>query len=118
MKKKEILKDGVLNEKRMTVIGIKTILELNSEIGLPKAVIKLAKVEAKTGLTSAPTIVVERFVDAELHYTKDIILNSIPNSIVSKLNLTGIEKVFVRHPKYSPMTMVMATKKEISNAGK
>lgn len=103
----------ILEEVFVTIHGKATIPELNKQLGLPKAILKYAKVEARTGLTSKPTVVVDRFVDGELFYTKDVVIRGIPKSVLIKLDYSGIATEYVRHPTYSPDKMIKATEKEI-----
>jgi len=103
----------LLDQRHLTIDGKFTIPELNRKYGLPKAILKYAKVEALTGLTSKPTIIVERFVDGELFYTKDIVIRGIPKSVLLVMDHNGISVEYVRHPTYNPEKMIKASEKEI-----
>ena len=103
----------LLDQRHLTIDGKFTIAELNRKYGLPKAILKYAKVEALTGLTSKPTMIVERFVDGELFYTKDIVIRGIPKSVLLVMDHNGISVEYVRHPTYNPEKMIKATEKEV-----
>lgn len=83
------------------------------QFGQPKAIFKYAKVEALTGLTSTPTVLVERFIDGELFFRKDLVIRGIPKSILLLSDYNGIETQYIRHPSYDPSKMIRATKVEI-----
>ena len=104
----------LLEERFVTIKGKATIPELNKILGLPKAVLKYAKVEARTGLVTKSTVEVERFVDGELQYTKDIVIRGISKSLLVQMDYSGISIEYVRHPTYNPEKMIKATEKEIS----
>jgi PHP family Zn ribbon phosphoesterase len=109
--------EELLEQKFLTVDGKKTIPELTKMYGNPIAVMKYAKVEALTGLTSKPTVIVERFIDGELHYTKDIVVRGIGKSLLVKMDHGVVRVEYIRHSMYNPEKMVRATEKEIMVAG-
>lgn len=111
-KAEEKLQD-VLTERRMTVLGWKSINELNEELGLPTAVIEMAKVEARTGMTGKPFVKVDRFVDGKLEYRADLVIKGLSEAIVKQCPYGGIQARRVRHPRYDGGSMPRATKKEI-----
>ena len=100
----------------ITVYGKMAIPEMTKQFGTPKAIMKYAKVEALTGLVSNPTIVVERFIDGELFFRKDLVVRGIPKSLLLLCDYNGIEVIYIRHPTYDPSKMVKASKKEIKEA--
>ncbi len=103
----------ILAERRITVLGWRTIEQLNKELGLPIAVIEMAKVEARTGMTGKPFIKVSRFVDGKLEYRPDLVIKGLNETVVKQLPYSGIQVRKVRHPKYDGGSMPKATKKEI-----
>jgi len=105
----------LLAQRFVTAYGKYTIPQLISKFGAPKAVIKIAKVEAKTGLASKPTVVVERFVDGELHFRNNVVIPGIQKYLLLQMDYSGIETQYVRHPTYNPANMVKATEKEINS---
>jgi len=109
----EIKVKELLDQRHLTVNGKFTIPELNKLHGLPKAILKYAKVEALTGLTSKPTVVVERWVDGELFYAENLVIRGIPKSVLLQMDYNGITTEYVRHPTYTPDNMIRATEKEI-----
>jgi len=113
MEPKKDKKQELLDQRHLTVNGKFTIPELNKLHGLPKAILKYAKVEALTGLTSKPTVVVERWVDGELFYTEQIVIRGIPKSVLLQMEYNGIATEYVRHPTYSPDKMIKASDKEV-----
>jgi len=92
----------LLDQRHLTIDGKFTIPELNLKYGLPKAILKYAKVEALTGLTSKPTMIVERWVDGELFYTEQVVIRGIPKSVLLQMEYNGITTEHVRHPTYDP----------------
>lgn len=103
----------LLDQRHLTVDGKFTIAELNRKYGLPKAILKYAKVEALTGLTSKPTMIVERWVDGELFYTEQVVIRGIPKSVLLHMEYNGITTEYVRHPTYDPSKMIKASDKEV-----
>lgn len=103
----------LLDQRHLTVDGKFTIPELNQKYGLPKAILKYAKVEALTGLTSTPTTTVERWVDGELFYTEQVVIRGIPKSVLLQMEYNGIATEYVRHPTYDPAKMIKASDKEV-----
>lgn len=108
----------LLDQRHTTIYGKFTITELNRIYGSPKAILKYAKVEALTGLTSTPTIIVERFVDGELFYNENLVIRGISKSVLLQMDHNGISVEYVRHPTYNPEKMIKATEKEILSVGK
>lgn len=100
----------------MTVKGKATIPQLIMEFGEPVIVKKYSKVEARTGGTEKPFIVVERLVDIELKFTDRIVIRGIPQKILLDIPYSGIVIKWVRHPGYKPEDMPKATKAEIRKA--
>ena len=113
MEPKKYKVQELLDQRHLTIDGKFTIPELTQKYGLPKVILKYAKVEALTGLTSKPTVVVERWVDGELFFTDKIVIRGIPKSVVLQMDHNGITVEYVRHPTYSPDKMIKATEKEI-----
>ena len=105
----------LLSQVHLTAYGKMTIPQMVRKFGVPKAILKYAKVEAKTGLTGKPTMVVERFIDGELFFQKDVVINGIEKSLLLQMDYSVIETQYVRHPTYKPSTMVKATDKEIKD---
>jgi len=103
----------LLDQRHLAVGGKFTITELNQKYGLPKAILKYAKVEALTGLTSKPTIIVERWVDGELFYTEHIVIRGISKSVLLLMECNGIAVEYVRHPTYDPSKMIKASDREV-----
>lgn len=103
----------LLDQRHTTIDGKFTITELNQIYGLPKAILKYAKVEALTGLTSTPTIKVERFIDGELFYNDNLVIRGISKSVLLQMDHNGIVVDYVRRPTYNPEKMIKATEKEI-----
>ena len=103
----------LLDQRHLTVDGKFTIPELNRKYGLPKAILKYVKVEALTGLTSKPTMIVERWVDGELFYTEQVVIRGIPKSVLLHMEYNGITTEYVRHPTYDPSKMIKASEKEV-----
>lgn len=103
----------LLDQRHLTIDGKFTIPELTRKYGLPKAILKYAKVEALTGLTSKPTVVVERWIYGELFFTDKIVIRGIPKSVLLQLDHNGISVEYVRHPTYSSDKMIKASEKEI-----
>jgi len=106
----------LLAQRHLTVHGKMTIPQMIAKFGAPLAVLKYAKVEAKTGLVSKPTVVVERFVDGELVFRNDLVVTGISKSLLLKMDYAGIETQYVRHPTYNPASMIKATDKEINSS--
>jgi hypothetical protein len=102
-----------MDQKFLTVHGRLTIPQLTEELGLPTAILKYAKVEAKTGQCANATIEVERFIDGELVFSKDVVIPGISKALILLTDYSGISIVYVRHPSYNPATMVKANEKEI-----
>lgn len=105
----------LLSQRFLTAYGKYTIPQLTSKFGAPKAILKYAKVEAKTGLVGKPTMIVDRFVDGELFFQKDVVVSGISKDKLLQMDYDGIETVYVRHPTYNPANMVKATDKEIND---
>lgn len=72
--KKEVKLQDFMEGMRLTVFGWKSIMELNKELGLPTAVMEMARIEVRTGFVSKPFIKVDRFVDGKLVYRPDIVI--------------------------------------------
>lgn len=106
-------KERFLAQRFLTVMGWFTVSELIKKFGNPKAVIEIARVELKTKKTGKPTVVAKRKVDVKLVFRRDIVLSSVPEYILNQIELSGTEEVIIRHPKYSPEKMPMATAKEM-----
>lgn len=98
----------------LTVEGKATIPQLIKEFGKPQIIKKYAKVEVRTGSTRKPTIVVERFIDAVLKITDQIVIPNIPRKILLDIPHSGIVIEWIRHPSYKPEDMPKATKAEIN----
>lgn len=96
-----------------TVYGNLTIPKIIKQLGTPKAILRYAKVEALTGLTSTPTVLVERFIDGELFFRKDLVIRGISKSILLLSDYNGIEIQYVIHPNYDPSKLIKATKAKI-----
>jgi len=105
----------LLAQRFVTTYGKYTIPQLISKFGGPKAVIKIAKVEARTVLVEKPTMIVERFIDGELHFRNDVVIPWIQKELLLQMDYSGIETKHVRHPTYNPANMVKATDKEIND---
>lgn len=101
-----------------TISGKKSIDELYSEIGLPVAVSKYARFEAKTNSTKKPFVTVERYMDGELRFNNQIIIKGIKKTILLVVPNCGMKIEYVRHPSYNPSKPPMATDKEILEANK
>jgi len=115
-KEKKLSTSHQLNsEKFITVYGSLTIPQMIKQFGQPKAILKYAKVEALSGLTSAPTILVERFIDGELFFKTDLVIRGISKSILLLTDYNGIETQYVRHPTYDTSKLIKASKAEIEN---
>lgn len=115
LKKSEIDFINLTTEKHLTVRGKLSILGLNKLIGLPIAVKVMAKMEAITGSTVNPMIVVERYIDGELRYANDIRIKNIKKSMISKVDSSELITDYVRAPNYNPAKPPKATKKEKSD---
>lgn len=105
----------LLSQRFLTAYGKYTIPQLVDKFGLPKAILKYTKVEARTGLVGKPTIVVERFIDGELVFRDDVVISGIDKSLLIQMDYSGIETVLVRHPTYNPSRMPKASDKEIKS---
>lgn len=101
-------KAGIYN----TVNGKMSVASMLEQFGTPKGVIKMAKVEVRYKSTVAPTIIVDRQVDCELHFSKDIIVREVKKTILTEL-ASSVDTVYVRHPTYNGLKMPNATKTEI-----
>jgi hypothetical protein len=109
-KEKDLIK--LMNASFLTIEGKATIPQLIAELGEPVIVKKYAKIEVKTGSTNIPTIVVERFVGAELKFTEQIVVPGIPQKLLLDIPHSGIVIEWIRHPNYKPDDMPKATKAE------
>jgi hypothetical protein len=103
----------LMSKRFLTVDGKLTIPQMIQRFGLPIAILKMAKVEARTGLVVKPTIVVERFVDGELFFNKDLVVSGIQKALLLQMEYAGIKTEYIRHPTYNPQNMIKATEKEI-----
>ena len=112
-KKEEKMKD-FMESMRLTVLGWKSIEELNKELGLPTAVMEMATIEVRTGFVSKPFIKVDRFVDGKLVYRPDIVIAGVPERLLKQMPYGGIKVEKVRHPKYDGTKMPKATLAEIN----
>ena len=112
-KKEEKMKD-FMESMRLTVLGWKSIEELNKELGLPTAVLEMATIEVRTGFVSKPFIKVDRFVDGKLVYRPDIVISGVPEGLLKQMPYGGIKVEKVRHPKYDGTKMPKATQAEIN----
>lgn len=111
--KKELKLQDFMEAKMLTVLGWKSIEELNKEIGLPIAVKEMARIEVRTGMVENPFLKVERFVDGKLEYAKDIVVSGVPEAMLNQVPYSGIRVDKVRHPKYDGTKMPKATQAEI-----
>ena len=114
MTKKEVKLQDFMEGMRLTVLGWKSIMELNKELGLPTAVMEMAKIEVRTGFVSKPFIKVDRFVDGKLVYRPDIVIAGVPEGLLKQMPYGGIKIEKVRHPKYDGTKMPKATQAEIN----
>ena len=112
-KKEEKMKD-FMESRRLTVLGWKSIEDLNKELGLPTAVLEMATIEVRTGFVSKPFIKVDRFVDGKLVYRPDIVIAGVPEGLLKQMPYGGIKVEKVRHPKYDGTKMPKATQAEIN----
>ena len=113
--KSEIDFNNLVNEKHLTVRGNLNILQLNKLLGFPLAVMKYAKVEAKFNSIGTPFIVVERYIDGELRYSKDLVIRNISKSYIKKMECSEISTEYIRKDDYNPAKPPKATKKEIKD---
>ena len=97
----------------VTAVGRRTIPALIKEFGLPKGIVEYATIEARTGLTTYPTITVDRFMDCKLVFRNDIVINGISRTMLNMFDLDGIESVRVMKGDYNPGKMPKATMAEI-----
>lgn len=111
----QIKLNELLSQVHLTAFGKMNIPQLSRKFGNPKVVLKYAKVEARTGLIAKPTIVVERFVDGELVFHKDVVITGVTKELCLMVDYSGVEVKYVRHPSYNPAKMVKATDKEIKD---
>lgn len=112
--KKEIKLKDFMEQRVLTVLGWRSVEELNKELGLPVAVMEMARVEVRTGFVSKPFIAVERFVDGKLVYRPDIVVTGVPEALLKQIPYSGIKVEMVRHPKYDGTKMPKATLAEIN----
>ena len=83
--KKEVKLQDFMEAKRLTVLGWKSIMELNVELGLPIAVKEMASIEVRTGMVATPFIKVDRFVDGKLVYRDDLVITGISESMLKQM---------------------------------
>ena len=112
--KKEVKLQDFMEGMRLTVLGWKSIMELNKELGLPTAVLEMATIEVRTGFVSKPFIKVDRFVDGKLVCRPDIVIAGVPDGLLKQMPYGGIKVEKVRHPKYDGTKMPKATLAEIN----
>lgn len=101
-----------------TVMGKMTPHELYINVGSPKIVCKIAKIEARKNSNSKERIIIERLVDICLIYPDErIVIKGLkPSFIREPLSYSGIEYKYVRHPNYNPLRTPVATAKEYRRA--
>lgn len=112
--KKGVKLQDFMEGMRLTVLGWKSIVDLNKELGLPTAVMEIARIEVRTGFVSKPFITVERFVDGKLVYRPDIVISGVPEAMIKEIPYGSIRTEKVRHPKYDGTKMPKATLAEIN----
>jgi len=105
----------LIEQKYLTVEGKMTIPQMVAKFGLPKAILKYAKIEARTGMCQKPTVVVDRFIDGELFFNKQVVVGGISKQLILLMDCNGIEVEYIRHPTYNPANMVKASDKEINS---
>jgi hypothetical protein len=111
--KKELKFEEFLKQIYTTVYGRFTFPQLVEKFGKPTAIMEYAKVEARTGLSSKATIVVERLVDIKMYFRDNLIIPKVPQSLLHMIDYDGIKVNYVRHPQYDGTKMIKATEKEI-----
>lgn len=113
-KEKDLIK--LMNAVYRTIEGMITIPGLINMYGEPVIIKKYAKIEVKTGNIKMPFIAVERFVDAVLKFSDNIVIQGIPQKILLDIPHSGIEIHWVRMDDYKSSSMPKATKAEIRKA--
>jgi len=110
--KAEIKELAIMSQVYNTVYGKMTLSKMVLELGKPIVVLAFARIECKSKGANK-MIIVDRFIDAELHFSKDVVVKGMKKEFVLTMDYSGIKKVYVRHPNYNSSRPPIASKKEL-----
>jgi hypothetical protein len=106
------IKDRAVHTVRGRII-VSDLFEAEPE---PKGVLKVSKVEVRHKSVRISTIVVERFIDGEIHFKNNVVIRDLKKTEVTEL-AGEISTEYIRYPNCKGYKMPWATQAEVKRHG-